>query len=780
LPSIAVISVNDPYGTELYSNTYDVRQLLSGGYQDILETINLVDAINGSYSVTLTVTDAATGAPLSSSTTSFSVIGTELLALNADVTAEPAHVFVGEAVTCTSQVSNVSNADVVSIELVEQSANTVTSVIVSEVVSTTTVAANSSVTKVHAVDTSSLAEGEYLCLISATANAETRALAADGFRVDPVPNQAPVANAGGDQTTTLGTVVALDGSASNDPDGDPLTYQWRIVSAPAGSAAVLSDATLVSPTISVDRRGVYTVEIIVNDGTVDSVADTMDINVVNIAPSANAGADQSVFIGETAILDATGSADTDGDALTYQWSVLSKPAGSASVLSDSTAVMPSIIIDAHGDYLLQLIVNDGFENSAPDTVQINVGNVKPVSQAGLDQPVQIGQTVELDGSGSTDADGDALTYQWSLVSQPLDSAAVLLNSDTVMPTLTIDAHGVYESQLIVNDGFDDSEPDHVLLTVLNVKPVANAGSDQSVFINDLVALDGTASLDADGDTLTYQWSIQSKPASSAAVLANNDTASPEIIIDASGMYVLQLIVNDGIDDSEPDTVVLNVINIRPVAHAGADQEVDRGETVTLDGLASYDADGDALSYQWNILNKPSGSAAAIINADTATPYFDADLVGVYIAQLIVNDGELDSVPDTSTITAIQTNQPPVCEQASAQPGMLWPPDHGLSTISLQGINDPDGDALTLVVTGVTQDEPLNNNGDGTTEPDAFIDGEQVQLRRERSGGANGRVYNIHFTADDGVDSCTGSVSVSVPHNKKDSAVDDGQDYDATQ
>lgn len=140
-------------------------------------------------------------------------------------------------------------------------------------------------------------------------------------------------------------------------------------------------------------------------------------------------------------------------------------------------------------------------------------------------------------------------------------------------------------------------------------------------------------------------------------------------------------------------------------------------------------------------------------------------------------GQLDSEPDTVTVTAV--NQVPVCEQAIAQPNSLWPPNHKFKTIALHGITDPDGDVLTLLITGISQDEPTNAAGDGKTGPDAIFDGEQVQLRSERAGGGNGRVYSIYFTADDGVDQCTGSVTVSVPHNKNDSAIDDGQYYDAT-
>ena len=438
--------------------------------------------------------------------------------------------------------------------------------------------------------------------------------------------------------------------------------------------------------------------------------------------------------------------------------------------------MPELAIDSHGSYTLQLVVHDGYDLSLPDTVILNVGNVKPVAHAGADQPVTIGQSVTLDGSASTDADGDPLSYLWSLTARPADSTAQLSSTSTAITTIDIDAHGSYQLQLIVNDGFEDSEPDSLVLDVINVKPVANAGPDRSVYLNEIVTLDGTGSTDADGDDIGYHWSLLSKPAGSTASLVNATTVNPSLRIDRHGMYIVQLIVNDGLEESDADTAVLDVINVRPVADAGADQTVTKGSTFTLNG-AGHDDDGDALTYQWSLLNRPAGSTATLNDAAAATPTFIADLVGVYIAQLIVDDGQLASVPDTVTVTAV--NQAPVCGAAFAEPDALWAPDHSFSTITLQGVTDADNDPLMLTITGVTQDEPVDDIGDGSTAPDAIFDGASLQLRNERTGTSNGRVYQVSFTANDGSDSCSGSVIVTVPHDGTGVAVDDGQVYDST-
>ena len=102
-----------------------------------------------------------------------------------------------------------------------------------------------------------------------------------------------MANAGPDQTVLTTQTVQLNGSASTDVDGDPLTYAWSFVNRPAGSAATLSNPSIVNPTFVADKFGLYTVQLIVNDGTVNSAPDTVVISTQNSAPVANAGPDQT-------------------------------------------------------------------------------------------------------------------------------------------------------------------------------------------------------------------------------------------------------------------------------------------------------------------------------------------------------------------------------------------------------------------------------------------------------------------------------------------------------
>jgi phosphohistidine swiveling domain-containing protein len=160
--------------------------------------------------------------------------------------------------------------------------------------------------------------------------------------------------------------------------------------------------------------------------------------------------------------------------------------------------------------------------------------------------------------------------------------------------------------------------------VRNTTPIANAGADQNVVNGTLVTLDGSKSSDANGDTLTYSWVFTSKPTGSTAVISSASTSKPTFIPDAAGAYVFNLIVNDGQLNSTASTVTINasVPYITPVANAGSPQNGYAGTMVTLDGSASSDSNGYALTYNWSIVSKPVGSAvAALASFRPETPFF---------------------------------------------------------------------------------------------------------------------------------------------------------------
>ena len=119
------------------------------------------------------------------------------------------------------------------------------------------------------------------------------------------------------------------------------------------------------------------------------------------------------MVGQTVTLDGSKSSDVDGDVLTYRWSFVSKPKGSKAALQSPNSVNPNFVPDKVGDYVVQLIVNDGLLDSVADTVKISTLNTPPVANAGAAQTAEVGDTIVLNGSASSDVDGNALNYAWT-------------------------------------------------------------------------------------------------------------------------------------------------------------------------------------------------------------------------------------------------------------------------------------------------------------------------------------------------------------------------------
>jgi hypothetical protein len=118
------------------------------------------------------------------------------------------------------------------------------------------------------------------------------------------------------------------------------------------------------------------------------------------------------------------------------------------------------------------------------------------------------------------------------------------------------------------------------------------------------------------------------------------------------------------------------------------------------------------------------------------------------------------------------NQPPDCSTVAASRPVLGTVNRRLVPLTLDGATDPDGDAVTHSIDGITQDEPVRGRGDATS-PDATDEGDgEVGIRAERSPHGDGRVYQIAFTVTDGRGaSCSGTAAVGVPRHKKKAAVD---------
>lgn len=198
------------------------------------------------------------------------------------------------------------------------------------------------------------------------------------------------------------------------------------------------------------------------DNPTDDSTNSPPVAVAASIPQFLSGADTPVQ------LDGSGSFDPDDDPITYEWVITEKPDGSLASLSDPAAVNPTFKADVLGTYVIELTVSDGLDSDIAEVVITPEGeNVKPVADAGGNQVVTVRDYVELDGSGSYDANGDDLTYSWNITSGPKDSLTELFGSDTVNPSLIPDTEGSYDISLVVNDGLLDSDPDNIEILAID-------------------------------------------------------------------------------------------------------------------------------------------------------------------------------------------------------------------------------------------------------------------------------------------------------------------------
>ena len=188
-------------------------------------------------------------------------------------------------------------------------------------------------------------------------------------------NQAPTAVAGDDQSIHAGDLVFLDGTLSFDDNTATanLLFDWSFTERPADSTASLTGGGAATPTFVADLPGTYRVQLVVTDeGGLASDPDEVVISSANLAPTAEAGLDDGGVVGLTTVLDGANSSDPENDPLTFSWSFVQKPTGSTAPLTGAGTDMPSFIPDLPGLYVVQLVVSDPFDDSAPDTVTITV------------------------------------------------------------------------------------------------------------------------------------------------------------------------------------------------------------------------------------------------------------------------------------------------------------------------------------------------------------------------------------------------------------------------
>ena len=413
-------------------------------------------------------------------------------------------------------------------------------------------------------------------------------------------------------------------------------------------------------------------------------------------------------------------------------------------------------------------------------------NQAPIADAGPNQSVSAASIVTLSGSGSYDPDGDPLTFVWTFDGVPegsaLEGGAFAVNDTSdVANSFSPDELGTYVISLTVTDGLGNSSaPDRTLVEVLTGDaPVANAGEDHATNTGSAVSLDGTESFDPIGRDLNYTWELAKAPAESALTKVNNSASdTAKITPDVAGLYIVSLVVDNGLLHSEADTAVIRASvddTEAPIAVAGEDFDGMDCTHIEVDGTESIDPDGADLTYRWDLQSRPAGSATSTGSfgnrADAKTTFFP-DVAGDYVLSLSVFDGESWSLPDEITITASERsyNSAPTVfpgVTTSANAGEVICEEVGYSYIC--AYCDPVSIGLGLdAIVRDADDDPMTvhwtviSGSAGIPDPDQVVTEAQLGSSQPLEPDAcEPNEYRFELTVTD----CTGaSSSAQVSHN----------------
>lgn len=465
--------------------------------------------------------------------------------------------------------------------------------------------------------------------------------AAGNWAIDTVtitvnPSAPPVANAGPDNSTDEDSMIIFNGSASTDDLNDIVNYTWDI-DASDGLDFSNPDLWGVEVNWTYYEPGIYVVTLNVTDGDGAWDLDTLSVTVLDITPPiADAGPNDIINEDTSYQFDGSLSTDNSGTIAFYNWSF-----GDGNY-ANGTDPTPSHSYDNPGFYTVTLNASDEAGNWALDTLTMEVLDItSPDTNAGLDQIVDQYDTVNFDGSGSTDNVGID-NYTWSFM---YDGQEKYLYGPN--PQFTFDIPGLYEVTLNVSDVAGNWGLDVMNITVSDVEwPSADAGLDQIVDQHTIVIFDGSGSTDNVGIE-NYTWNFF-YDAQERYLFGPN----PQFTFDIVGVYTVTLNVSDSEGYWDTDTMDVTVLDVDdPVANAGMDQAQDQHTIVNFDGSGSTDNVG-IDNYTWNFFY--DGQQRYLYGPN---PQFMFDIVGLYVVTLTVNDSAGNDDTDTMNVTVLDITSP---------------------------------------------------------------------------------------------------------------------------
>ncbi len=560
-----------------------------------------------------------------------------------------------------------------------------------------------------------------------------------------------------------------------------------------GSVAITGGGTGLTYTPNANFFGSDSFTYTISDGNGGTDTATVNVTVTNVNDPPDA-VDDSATVAEdsgantiTVLANDTFAPDA-GETLTIT-AVTQGTNGSVAITGSGTTVSYTPNANYSGSDSFTYTISDGNGGTDTATVSITVSNVNDNPTANDDTATVAEDSganaipVLANDSISPDS-GETLTI--AAVTQGTNGSVAITGGGTgVTYAPNANYFGTDSFTYTISDGNGGSDTATVSITVTNVNDAPDAVNDAATVAEDsgantinVLANDDFAP-DA-GETLTITGVTQGANGS-VAITGGGTTISYTPNADFFGSDSFTYTISDGNGGTDTATVSITVTNVNdaPVANAGPDQTVScTAGFVTLDGRASSDIDdpSSTLVYVWK-----EGSTVIATGPNPTV----ALSVGVHTITLTVTDPHGASSQDTVVITVVDDSLPVIT--LTGQAITLWPPNHRYVNFKLTDLVasasdacDPSVDLSDVVIAQVTSDETENGNGDGNTLKDIVIaaDCKSVQLRAERNGGGNGRVYSIIFLVRDTAgNTTTATATVTVPKSQNGAAaINDGPHY----
>ena len=505
-------------------------------------------------------------------------------------------------------------------------------------------------------------------------------------------NANPLAEAGPDLVVEEGTdvFITFDGSAT-DPGADLLSYAWDYSYDGNNFSEEATGMSVNRLYPELDGPAEFVVALRIRDddypfpntggGEIGEDIDTRKLIIKNVPPkNVEANGPYLSEIGQPVLLIASPAQDVPGDTLTYAWDF---DYDGASFGADAFGQTIFNTWGQPGLYEVGLRVTDEDGGESFDTALVNI-NAIPIADAGNPTGGLEGSLIAFNGSGSSDPDGDSLTYAWNF-----GDGSPIATGITV--THVFADNGIYTTTLTVRDEDNSTDTDTINVTVLNANPLANAGPDHIANEGVPLNLVGTATIDpGSGDVLTYAWDFDYDGTNfdEDAIGVSVNVTYP----DGPSTYAVALRVRDddypfsttggGEIGEGTDILSVTVNNVPPSVNAGGPYLGLQGEPISLAGTA-VDVISDTLTFEWDF-----DYDGLVFNTDIVGQAITNtwDVSGVYTTALRVTDEDGGVGLNT---TLVKVNTVPTVSAGGPYNG-----DEG-SPIILTGTGfDADGDSLS--------------------------------------------------------------------------------------